>query len=313
MRHFVRLAVAGTAAALAVTACGGASDAVSGKSPQQLMQLAGTSVSQSSYRMTMHATMSIEAGGVQGLPGGSLDQLGSSFKNITIDGKADVQDAQHVRMTMSLKPLVDRQVVAVLFDDHMYVSTDDGKTFADGGSFNLQGLPVSPADLVSLLKDVAQVQDQGSTTRNGTKVEKLHATLPADYVSRLFAKAGSDPSTNSGQSTEATKQLLQLMSQAMSLKDGSVDAFVRSSDGKLDSSETKATIAIDMGKFMTALLKAIGGALPSGPETGIPQVSGSMLISQDAAQSFSDYGAKITVAKPTVDPNASPLPGLFGA
>jgi hypothetical protein len=310
MRHLTRLATASLAAALAVTACGGSTNVLKGKSPDQIIKLASTSITTSSYHMTLHGALTFDASGITGLPPGTLDQLTGSMKDMTLDGSGDVQDTTHARFSMTMNPLVDKAIRMVIFADHVYMSEDSGATWADLGSFDFSGLPVSPSDAVNQLKDLGTVQDQGATVRNGVSVEHMHATLPADFISKQFSKIG-----GTGQISQQMQQLAALMVQAMQLKNGSVDAYVRSTDGRMDSMDTHATIAIDMGKFLSALMQAFGGSLPPGAAGSLGDVSGGLTITEAATQQYSNYGAKVTVTKPTVDPNAPTLPGggLFGA
>jgi hypothetical protein len=198
----------------------------------------------------------------------------------------------------------------VIFADHVYMSEDNGSTWADLGSFGFNGLPVSPSDAATVLKDLGNVQDQGATLRNGTTTEHMRAAIPADYVSKQFSKI-----SGTGQLSQAMQQLSTVIQGSMRLKDGTVDAYVRQSDGRLDSMDTHVVIDIDMGKFIAALMQAFGGSLPSGGSNSVPNVSGSLAIAETVTEQFTGYGAKVTVTKPTVDPNAPTLPGggLFGA
>ncbi|HXA27316.1 MAG TPA: hypothetical protein VN193_01095 [Candidatus Angelobacter sp.] len=309
MRHLARLASAGLAAGLAVTACGGATSPLQGKTPKQIITLASTSITSTSYHLTMHGGVSYDASGIQGLPAGTLSQITGSMQNMTIDGSGDVQDSTHARMAMTMKPLVDKSLQMVIDGDHVYMSEDSGATWADLGSFNFNGLPVSPSDAASVLRDLSNVQDMGATARNGSAVEHMHATVPPDYLSKQLSKIG-----GTGQLGQMMQQLSTLITQAMTLKDGSVDAYVRSADGRMDSMDTHVVIAIDMGKFMAALMQAFSSQAPSAMGT-LPNVSGSLTIAETVTEQFSNYGAKVTITKPNVDPNAPTLPGggLFGA
>jgi len=311
MRHPIRLAATGLAAVLAVSACG-TTDVLHGKSASQIVQLASTSVNNGSYRMTMHGTISVDASSVTGLPPSAVSQISSLLKGATLDGTADVQSPQRLRVTMTMKPVFAKQVVMVLYDGAAYFSEDGGKTFGDAGSFDFSGLPASPADQVALLKDLGQtLQDRGSTTRNGVSVEDIHATLNNDYVTQLFSKL----SAGSGQTSQLFKQLGPLFAQAVSLKDSTIDAFVGTADGRMQSSVSNITLSIDMGKLLGALAQAFGGQAGGAP--GLSGVGGAMVLKEDVTATFSDYGAKISITKPTVDPNAPAFPGggggLFGA
>jgi hypothetical protein len=316
MRHYARLAAALSAAGLAVTACGGSTNVLQGKSPQDIIKLASASVSSGSYRMALHGKVSIDTSGIQGLPPSAVGSMTSALKDMTIDGMGDVQSPQRMRMTMSLKPLSDKQMVVVLYDGKVYLSQDNGSTFADAGNLNLQGLPVSPEDMLGMLKDTGQVQDQGATVRNGTRVEKIHAVITNDYLNQVFSKLGNAGAGGSGPTAKEMQQLGQIFQQTMTLKDSSIDAYIRQSDGRMDSNDATINLSIDMGKFFAAIVQIMGGAgqLPPGAANQLPNVTGSMVVNESVTSTYSDYGSKITVTQPTVDPSA-PLPsgGLFGA
>jgi hypothetical protein len=309
MRHLTRLVAAVSVTALGLTACGGASNVLQGKTPQDIIKLASTSVSSGSYHLALHGKVSVDASQIQGLPADAMGSMTAVLKDVTIDGKGDVQSPQRMRMTMSMKPLIDKELVLVLYDGKAYVSQDGGATFADAGSLNLQGLPVSPDDMLTMLKDTGQAQDQGATVRNGTSVEKIHAALTSDYLNQVLAKLGG--------SSQTSQQLGQLLQQTMTLKDSSVDAYVRQSDGRMDSNDATVNLSIDMGKFFAAIMQILGsaGQLPSGSAGQLPTVTGAMVVKEAVTATYSDYGTKITVTQPTVDPNAPALPsaGLFGA
>src|SRR5258708_135144 len=228
MRHLTRLAAAALAAGLAVTACGGSTNVLQGKSPDQIIKLDSTSITSSSYHMALHGALTFDASGITGLPPGTLDQLTGSMKNMTLDGSGDVQDTTHARFSMTMKPLVDKAIQMVIFADHVYMSEDSGATWADLGSFDFSGLPVSPRDAVHQLKDLGTLQDQGATVRNGVSVEHMHATLPADFISKQFSKIG-----GSGQLSQQAQQLAGLMGQALQLKNGTAAAYVRSGDRRM--------------------------------------------------------------------------------
>ncbi|HEV7678171.1 MAG TPA: hypothetical protein VGQ42_06350 [Candidatus Dormibacteraeota bacterium] len=320
MRTRPTLIAAGAIAALAATACGSGTsiathaNVLQGKSPDQIIKLASSAAATSSYRMGLHGVVSVDVSGVQGLPPAAAQHIAGTLKGLTLDGKGDVQDAKHARITMTLKPVVDKQLVVVLYGDKVYVSEDGGKTFADGGSFSLQGLPLTPDDLVTELNATGQIQDMGTTTRNGNEVKHLHAVLTNDYFQSLLNKVG-----GSGAADPSAQQFGALIGQMLTVKDGSVDAYVRTADGKLDSSDSKFTIAIDIGKLMNLMLHALGSMTPApdsstGATPEIPNISGSMNLSLNAGATFSDYGAKIAITQPTVDPNAPvPSTNLFGA
>ncbi len=308
MRHLAKLATVGLSAALLATACGGATDVLQGKTPAQIIQLASTQVGGQSYEMTIDGKVAFDASGVQGIPADQLDQFTSAMKSLSMTGKADVQNLQRVRFTMHLSVTgVDKTVTAVLYDGHYYVDLEGNGKYADAGSFNLNGLPVSPNDIKQQLTGVGDVKDLGTTTHDGVRVEHLHATLSQNYLSDLLGKV-----SGSGAGASAAQQMGRLFSQVISIRSGGIDAFVRTSDGRLESTVTHVVMAMDMQKLISLLMSAFGGQLPA--NSGVGNVSGSLAMTVDSTSKFSGYGSKITVTKPSVDPNAPSLPSnLFGS
>lgn len=308
MRHAAKLAAAGLTAALLATACGGVTNVLQGKSPSQIIQLASTRVTGESYRMTITGGMTVDASGVQGIPSSVLDPMTSAMGGMTIDGKADVQSAQRLRMTMTFSIAgTTKTIVAVLYDGHYYVSMDNDNRFADAGTLNLQGATVSPDDLKSVLTGATDVKDLGSTVHDGQRVDHLHATLGSDYVSRMMSRIG-----GSGSGAAAMQQLASLFKEVLSVRNGTVDVYVRDLDGRVEAMDTNMTMAMDMGKFMAMLMQQYGGQLGTGNR--MPDVTGSLLMTVKGSNRFSDYGARFSISKPAVDPNAPSLPSnlFFG-
>ncbi len=308
MRHLAKLALGGLSAALLATACGGATSVLQGKTPEQIIQLASTKVTGESYRMAMTADMSVDASGVQGMPATMLDAMTSAMKNFSMDGKGEVQDPQRVGMTMSISVAGEKkQMAVVLYDGHYYISMNNDGKYADAGSLNLEGVNASPSDIKRLLTGAVDVKDLGATVHDGQRVEHLHANFGANYIQDQLDKI-----TGSGSGASAIQQITQLLKDVFTVKDGGLDVYVRDVDGRVEAVVTDMTMAIDMGKFMSLLMQQYGGKLGTGSQLG--SISGSMLMKINGTDRFSDYGAKITVSKPAVDPNAPGLPGnLFGA
>jgi hypothetical protein len=306
MRHLGKLAATGLAAGLLATACGSA-DVLQGLSPAQMVTLASSKVTGQSYRMAITGQVSIDASGVQGLPPDVINQMTTFLRNFSMNGKADVQSGQRLRMTMSMSiPTIgDKSVVAVLYDGHSYVSVNGGNDFADAGTFNLQGIAATPSDVKSLLAGATKVKDLGTTVHDGQRVEHLRATLGPSYLNDLLAKI-----SGSGSGAAAVQQLRDFIKQVIQLNDGTLDVYVRTLDGRVEDVDSNVTMSLDMGKLISMLLNQYSGQIPSGSR--VPQVSGLVVMKVTGSDRFSDYGAKITVTKPTVDPNAPGISNVFG-
>lgn len=307
MRHLVKLAVAGLAASLVATACGASPTVLQGLTPNQMVTLASSKVTDQSYRMAIQGTVSIDASGVHGLPQDALNQMTAALRNFSMSAKGDVQNGQRTRMSMSMSmpSLGDKSFVAVLYDGHYYVSLNGDNHFADAGTLNLQGIAATPSDVKSLLTSATDVKDLGTTVHDGQSVEHLRATLGPTYLSDLFGKM-----SGSGSGAAAVQQMREFMTRVMQVTEGTVDMYVRTLDGRVEDVDSNVGMSLDMGKLVSMLVNQYGGQIPSG--SNIPQVSGVLVMKVTGSDRFTDYGAKITVSKPTVDPNAPGLPSLFG-
>jgi len=303
MRHLSTLGAAVVAAALLATGCGGATNVLQGRSPQQIVRLASSQITSTSLRMKLDGRVHIDASGVQGIPADQLQQFAGSMQGIAITGSADVQNARRLRMTITLPSVPGTSMVVVVYDGSFYVSRDGGKTFADAGDLGLQGLPATPGDLSAAMSYLDNVRDLGPTVRNGQRVEHLQGTMGSDYLDKLMARFGAGPGV--------MQRVLQVAKGAMTVQGGTVDAYVRTADGHLYEMDTDARFAMDMARMMAALMQTFGGQL-SGGTGGMPAVSGLVRMSESMTATFSDYGAKITVTKPAVDPNAPGLGPMFG-
>ena len=315
MRHAAKLTALAAAAGLLATACGGNANVLQGRTPTQVVQLASSNLTSSSYRMHLHGTLALDTSGLTGVSRAEIDQLSRMFKGLTVDGTAEVQDASTMRFTITLRPVLDKQLVLVVYGGHAYASQDGGRTFSDAGSLAdaLKGLPTSPAELKELLGDAVQTTDLGETTRNGNRVEHMHTTISPDYLGKLMSKL-----SGSGAEGSHLQGLVQFLQQVMTLQSGALDSYVRNADGRLDSVDGRLAIAIDVGKLMGVLENAFSGGTAGslrGGRTATPSsLTGTMVLNVAVAARMYDYGASIHVGRPTVDPNAPKLPsgGVFG-
>jgi hypothetical protein len=272
-----------------------------------MFTLASSKVTDQSYRMAIQGTVSMDASGVHGLPQDTLDQMTSAMRSFTMTGKGDVQNGQRLRMTMSLSmpSLGDKTFAAVLYDGHYYISLNGDNHFAHAGTLNLQGIAATPNDVKSLLSSATDVKDLGATVHDGQHVEHLRATLGPNYLSDLFGKI-----SGSGSGAAVVQQMREFMTKVMQVTDGTLDVYQRTLDGRVEDVDSNVSMTMDMGKLVSTLVNRYGGQIPSG--SNIPQVSGVVVMKVAGSDRFTDYGAKITVSKPTVDPNAPGLPNLFG-
>lgn len=307
MRHPARAAAIGVAAAVLATAACGSSNALRGLSPGQIVTLASSKVTGQSYRMAISATESFDAGGVHGLPAGLLQQFSGSLPSFHINGSGDVQDGRRMRlaMTLSLPSAGEKHVVGVAYDGHYYISIDGGHSFADAGTLSLQGAASTPDDVKALLDGATGVKDLGTTTHDGERVEHLRASLDKDYFNHFY-----DSFTGSGSAAAAMQQFRSLIAQVTTVSASSLDVYVRTLDGRVEATDMHAVMSLDMGRLVALLTSRYGGGIPSGSH--VSDITGAMVLTLSGTDRFTDYGAKITVSKPAVDPNAPSLQNIFG-
>ena len=274
----------------AVVACGGGSSpssAIANLSPQDIIKASAQQAQQNSLRFDLSAKFGIDT---SHLVNANSNLLGPLAGGIQLTGHGDQESAQRERVTMLLAPLLTQQIVAVLYDGTSYVSLD-GSRFAQYGSLRqlTGGFGTTPSDLKDYLGSLASVSDMGTTQIDGMTVEHLRAGIDKSYIDR--ALAGSQA---------------QQLRRFIDFQGGTVDAYVVPQTGRLD----RVNAHLGLSFNLSALFGAIGG---QAPPTQLP--SGSLGVAVDYSVHLFDYGAKITVTKPTVDPNAPKVPsgGLFGS
>ena len=110
-----------------------------------------------------------------------------------------------------------------------------------------------------------------------------------------------------------------LVQQLVHIDSGTADVYVRSDDGRLDRATLATAVTIDLAKAGSILggLRALSPAgTTAGPAAATSLPGGQVHLDLSLTTHLYDYGAPITVAKPTVDPNApsleTPGAGLFG-
>ena len=121
--------------------------------------------------------------------------------------------------------------------------------------------------------------------------------IDAAQLQKLIAgQSGASPDTTG---------LGQLLQQFLTFKGATVDDYIDTTTAKVDRIKVRFGISIDFDK-----LGQVFGALGnSGGASASPIPHGQLTVDLDFGLHLYDYGAKITVQKPTVDPNAPELPG----
>lgn len=217
-------------------------------------------------RADMKVTESFSVSG----PGGA--DFGAFPGNIELTVHIDQQSANRSELRETVEgPGFKETTIAVLYGDAVYVSQDNGATYqtvtiaeADTHQYN----PKSPLAFLEMLGDV---QPTGDVEVNGVTAASFHATLDPVKVD-TFVKtelanedgAAFDPILNH-----------------VGITDGTLDAAV-DPNGNLLSETSNVDAAFDLGALS-------------------PDGAGSTLnVHEGFSGAFSDYGAAITISKPTV-------------
>lgn len=171
------------------------------------------------------------------------------------------------------------KVLAVLYDGSLFLSQDDGATFQ---TVPLAGQPSSqygPDNALQYLQAVSTVSDMGPGSADGVAVERYHAELDGQKITGVIKS-----------SLSALKSsVLQRVADSMRFTGGSLDANIDRAGHVVD----------DRGYFdATFDLQAID-----------PSLRGTtMSIHATVAARFSDYGAAISVNRPSNVSGAATLP-----
>jgi hypothetical protein len=298
-----------TAAIAAVTlvACGSSStsraNAFAGRSPADVVKASAVAAQQATMRFDLAATIGFDTSKVSGLSPSEQNQFGRIGSGVSFTGKGEIESPQRVRMTLSAKPLVPNDVTVVLYDGKGYISLD-GSRFSEGDVKSLtNGFQIDPTQITKFLDGAGSVTDQGQTVQDGQQVEHLQATIDTAQLQKLIAG-------QSGASPDASG-LAQVFLQFITFKGATVDDYVDITTAKIDRLNVHFGISLDFDK-LGQVFGALGGSSGASPSS-IPH--GQLTVNLTFGLHLYDYGATITVQKPTVDPNAPQLPsgggGLF--
>ncbi|HEX6538723.1 MAG TPA: hypothetical protein VF155_06060 [Candidatus Dormibacteraeota bacterium] len=219
---------------------------------------------------SMRADMKVtESFGVSG-PGGAA--FGEFPGDIELTVHIDQQSANRSELSETVAgPGFKETTIAVLYDDTVYVSQDNGasyQTVTVAEADTHQYSPKSPLAFLSMLGDV---QPTGDVEVNGVTAASYHATLDPVKVD-TFVKtelanedgAAFDPILNH-----------------VGITDGTLDAAV-DPNGNLLSETSNVDAAVDLGAFS-------------------PDGAGSTLnVHEGFSGAFSDYGSAITITKPAL-------------
>lgn len=285
---------------VAVAGCG-SSSAINGLSPQAVIKLTSQKVGNQSLRADLDGRFIVDASHLTGVSPAQLKQFGAVANGYTLSGKEDQQTPQRLRLTVTLQPDYNNSVI-VEYDGQTFYSKD-GTRFAAAGQLSslTAGIGITPGDLTTYLGFLDNLKDLGSGTEDGITVEHYQSPIDQTVLDDVLGASVSSqsPSLN-GFST--------IFKQFITVKSGSIDVYVVPDTGNLDRVDMKLQFDFDFSK-----ISSLFNATPN-PKAVQKGPGGTLNFDVAVSAHLYDYGAKITITKPTVDPNAPKPPsgGLFG-
>jgi hypothetical protein len=291
--------LAAAALVTALLAGCGSSSRIAGLSPQDIVKVSSRQVTQQSLRADLSGRFIVDASHLTGVSAAQLRQFGATPNGYTLTGHLDEESPQRLQLTLTLAPNYDNATI-VVYDGQTYYSKD-GTHFAAAGPLSslTAGIGITPGDLSSYLGYLGTVKDLGSTTQDGVTVEHLQAPIDQNVLDRVLS-ASVGASANPTSYADIFKQFIEV-------REGTVDMYVVPSTADLDRVDMRLRFAFDFSRVASMF-----GTTPRPGATGVP--GGTLDFDMAVGSHFHDYGAQITVHRPTVDPSAPrpPSGGLFG-
>jgi hypothetical protein len=296
MRRAVTLAAAALMVAGIATACGGAQrqTLISGKSAYQVASLGSDGLTRSSFRFSVVGRFGVDTSGLRGVPAATQQSLQSTLSGLRdVNATGEAESSHRVSETGTVGG---HQVHVVIYDGTFFTSLD-GTHWASSDQLKqlLGSLDLGSTDIRNLVGQSSAITDVGPDTVGGVATQHLHATLDQSYLSKSLDKVF-------GSSASQLGDLVRTLLPAVHLDRGSVDEWV-DADAHIRRQVSDAQISMDIGKLFTAIEQQLGQTLPPGQTPP----GGTYVMSIHATVDYRDFGAKITVTKPTVDPNAPAL------
>ncbi|HEY2705730.1 MAG TPA: hypothetical protein VGL20_18780 [Candidatus Dormibacteraeota bacterium] len=299
MRSARLLLAAGVAAAL-LPGCG-SSSAINGLSPKDIVKLTSQKVATQSLRADLSGRFIVDASHLTGVSAAQLKQFGASGNGYTLTGREDQESTKRLQLLVTLQPDYDNATI-VVYDGQTYYSKD-GRRFAAAGPLSslTAGIGITPGDLTNYLGYLGDMKDLGSTTQDGMTVEHLQAPIDQNVLDQVLGASVASQSPNLG-------GLANLFKQFITVKAGTLDVYVDPATANLDRVDMKLQFSFDFSKIASLF----GGSASPAPRKGGP--GGTLDFDVAVGSHLHDYGAKISIPKPTVDPSAPkpPAGGLFG-
>jgi hypothetical protein len=286
-RALLLVAVAALAAG-----CGGASPAGTAvQSPERSIQLAAAHLQTESFRVTITATLTVDASNATG-PFASALAAGAQQSG-TQSIQEQVQDAAHISATVSAGK---HTFHMVLYDGAVYVSVD-GQNYKGAPFLSNLLEQFSTAQLRDYAAHLKGTKDDGTSTQGGIATEQYESTLDGTYLSSLLTKVMSSILGSFASSIPAS--FINSLVAAMHYQDITVNWYVDKATGRLVREVARGAISFDVGKFLSAMQGASGG-------TSAATSSGTMVLHENADAQLSGWGDKIVVSKPNATGTVTP-------
>jgi len=289
------LAAAAAAGAVAVAACGPGA-VLTADTPGQAVSTALEAVQTTPLRMSLTADLTVNAGGVSGLPSSIQSALGQIGGGSSATGHLDQESAARRELTGSAGG---HTLTLVQYDGHGYVS-EDGGAYAELSMSLPSSATVSPSD-VSAAVNALGFQDQGGATVDGVGVEHYSAPITLSALEKLAQSVAASPSAGG---MGSLGQGLTLLAPYVS-GHGTADLWLSTKDGSLVRASVSGSVSIDVG----AIASALSGLMPAAGSAGSTP-TGSLDMSLSLQADVSDYGGSVTVSKPSA---TSTLPAWGGS
>jgi len=248
----------------AIAACGGT--AMNASSPKDVLLTAARLTTSESFRIQLAATETFSASG----PASS--QLGAlSAQPIEVMATLDVKDRNnfisHLTTAVAGRN-IDVQVVA--FGGSLFVSTNSGVSYQSAPNVGIPQSQYGPDSALQYLQSVGNVSDTGAGTSNGVGVEKYHAQLDQAKITSVIKSA----------LASLKSPLFDKVLSTMQFTGGSLDAAVDHA-GRLVTDSGVIDVSMDLGAI---------DATYSGT---------ALQLHETVSSHFYDYGAPITVSRPS--------------
>lgn len=300
MRSARLLAAAGTAVVI-LAGCGGSSSAINGLAPKDVVKLASQRVANQSLRADLNGRFVVDASKLTNVPPAQLKQFGVAPNGYTLTGREDQETPKRLQLVVTLQPDYDNATV-VEYDGQTYYSKD-GTRFAAAGQLSslTAGIGITPGDLTNYLGFLSDLKDLGSTTQDGMTVEHYSSTIDQNVLDQVLGASVTAQGSNLNGFSDIFKQFI-------TVKSGNIDVYVDPATANLDRVDMKLRFLFDFSR-----ISSLFGATPN-PSAKRNAPGGTLDFDVAVGAHLHDYGAKITIRKPTVDPTAPKPPsgGLFG-